>query len=92
VLGIGGVRDKLMGAARAGMTTVILPKQNEHNLDDLPKEVRDKLDIKLVGDIGEVFDIALMPALKEPTELMKFVKRDLDEIAAKKAKENKKEE
>lgn len=92
VLGIGGVRDKLMGAARAGMTTVILPKQNEHNLDDLPKEVKDKLNIKLVGDIGEVFDFALMPALKEPTELMKFVKRDLDEIEAKKVQNKKDKE
>ena len=86
VLSIGGVRDKLMGAARAGMTTVILPKQNEHNLDDLPKEIREKLEIKLVTNIQEVFDFALLPPNKEKTSLQKFVERDLQEIKAKKEK------
>lgn len=86
VLAIGGVRDKLMAAARAGMETVLLPKDNEHNLDDLPKEVREKLNIKLVTNISEVFDYALLEPLKEPSSLQKFVKRDLDEMASKKNK------
>lgn len=60
VLAIGGVRDKLMAAARAGIKTVIVPKDNEVNLDDLPKEVRKKLDIHLVSNIKEVLNIALM--------------------------------
>ena len=93
VLAIGGVRDKIMGAARAGMKTVLLPKSNEHNLDDVPKEVLDKLEIKLVSDISEVFEYALLPPLDEPSSLMKFVKRDLDEMNAKKKsnEDNKKE-
>lgn len=59
VLPIGGVRDKLMAAARVGIKTIILPKDNEENLDDLPNEVRKKLDIHLVTDIREVLKIAL---------------------------------
>ena len=59
VLPIGGVRDKLIAAARVGATTIILPKDNEKDLNDLPEEIRNKLDIHLVTDIKEVLDIAL---------------------------------
>ncbi len=92
VLAIGGVRDKVMGAARAGMKTVLLPKDNEHNLEDVPQEVRDKLEIKFVSDISEVFDYALLPPLSEPTSLMKFVERDLEEMKKNKTTEETKEE
>ena len=59
VLAIGGVRDKLMAAARCGVKTIIMPKDNEQNLDDLPDEVRKSLDIHLVSNIKEVLDLAL---------------------------------
>ena len=87
VLGIGGVRDKLIAAARTGMKTVILPKDNEHNLDDLPKDIRDKLDIHLVNDIHEVFDLALGSAKEGQTSLQKLIERDQKEIDEKKKKD-----
>ena len=59
VLPIGGVRDKLIAAARVGATEIILPKDNEKDLNDLPDEVRQKLNIHLVTSINEVLDIAL---------------------------------
>lgn len=59
VLPIGGVRDKLIAAARVGATTIVLPKDNEKDLNDLPEEIRSKLDIHLVSNIKEVLDIAL---------------------------------
>ena len=59
VLAIGGVRDKLMAAARCGVKTIIMPKDNQQNLDDLPDEVRKSLDIHLVSNIKEVLDLAL---------------------------------
>ena len=59
VLPIGGVKEKVLGAVRAGINRVILPKDNEADLEDLPKEVRDKLDVHLVGELGEVLALTL---------------------------------
>jgi ATP-dependent Lon protease len=62
VLPIGGVKEKVLGAVRAGITKVILPKENEPDLEDLPKEVRDKLTVYLVGELGEVLATTLRGA------------------------------
>jgi ATP-dependent Lon protease len=64
-LPIGGVKEKLMAAHRAGITTVILPKQNEKDLEDLPANVRRKLDIHLVEHMDEVLKLALLPAAEK---------------------------
>jgi ATP-dependent Lon protease len=61
VLPIGGVKQKLLAAHRAGITTVLLPKRNEPDLDDVPASVREQLEVHLVGDVREVLDIALQP-------------------------------
>ncbi len=53
VLPIGGVKEKVLGAVRAGITAVVLPKANEADLEDLPAEVRDTLSIHLVEELGE---------------------------------------
>jgi ATP-dependent Lon protease len=53
VLPIGGVKEKILGAVRAGITTVVLPKENEADLDDLPEDIRDGLTIHLVEELGE---------------------------------------
>jgi ATP-dependent Lon protease len=62
VLPIGGVKQKLLAAHRAGITTVLLPRRNEPDLDDVPESVRDELTVHLVGDVREVIDLALEPA------------------------------
>ncbi|CCH34281.1 endopeptidase La [Actinosynnema sp. NPDC047251] len=61
VLPIGGVKQKLLAAHRAGITTVLLPQRNEPDLDDVPAEVRDALTVHLVGDVREVLELALEP-------------------------------
>jgi ATP-dependent Lon protease len=58
VLPIGGVRDKVLAAQRAGLRRVILPRENEHDLEELPPETRDALRFVLVDSIDEVFDAA----------------------------------
>ncbi len=58
VLPIGGVRDKVLAAQRAGLGRVILPRENEHDLEELPSETRDALCFVLVESIAEVFDAA----------------------------------
>ncbi|WP_219463039.1 endopeptidase La [Nonomuraea rhizosphaerae] len=62
VLPIGGVKQKLLAAHRAGITTVLIPARNEPDLDDVPEEVRAELTIHPVSDVREVLDIALAPA------------------------------
>ena len=58
VLPIGGVRDKVLAAQRAGLGRVILPRENEHDLEDLPTETRAELHFVLVDSIDEVFAAA----------------------------------
>ena len=53
VLPIGGVKEKILGAVRAGIKTIVLPKVNEADLEDLPDEVREDLTIHLVEELGE---------------------------------------
>ena len=58
VLPIGGVRDKVLAAQRAGLGRVILPRENEHDLEELPPETRDAVRFILVDSIDEVFAAA----------------------------------
>jgi ATP-dependent Lon protease len=60
VLPIGGVKEKLLAAHRAGVKTIILPKDNEQHLQDIPEEVLRELDISLVEAMDEVVDLALV--------------------------------
>ncbi|MET8155663.1 endopeptidase La [Sphaerisporangium sp. NPDC005289] len=62
VLPIGGVKQKLLAAHRAGITTVLIPARNEPDLDDVPEEVRNELTVHAVSDVREVLAIALTPA------------------------------
>ena len=61
VLPIGGVKEKLLAAHRIGVTTIVLPRENEKDLADVPKNVLDVLQVVLVSHIDEVLKIALAP-------------------------------
>lgn len=73
VLPIGGVKEKVLAAHRAGLKTVILPRLNEPDLEDLPEEVRKQMKFVLVEKIDEVLEHALEPApgSKEPAAAAK---------------------
>jgi ATP-dependent Lon protease len=62
VLPIGGLKEKILGAVRAGIHEFLLPKENEADLDDLPAEVREKIRVHAVDELGEVLAIALRGA------------------------------
>jgi ATP-dependent Lon protease len=62
VLPVGGIKDKVLAAARAGIRTVLLPKRNEKDLVEVPAEVRESLDLRLVESLDEVLEAALEPA------------------------------
>ncbi len=70
VLPIGGVKEKVLGAVRAGITTIVLPMENEPDLEDLPEDVRKSLQVHLVGELGEVLSLALRGAKFEAGHLV----------------------
>jgi len=59
VLPIGGVKEKVLGAVRAGIHEIVLPSENVPDLDDLPEEVRDRLKVHAVDDLGQVLALAI---------------------------------
>ena len=60
VLPIGGVKEKVLGAHRAGITHIILPRQNEADLEDIPADVREALVFHPVATLDEVFELTLL--------------------------------
>jgi ATP-dependent Lon protease len=81
VLPIGGLKEKVLGAHRAGITTIVLPKANEADMEDIPEEVRNALEFHPVETLDEVFAIALLPATK-PVRTRKTEMEQAEEEAA----------
>ncbi len=69
VLPIGGVKEKLLAAHRIGVTTVVLPRENEKDLADVPKNVLEGMEVQLVDHIDEVLKIALLPPDTPPAQV-----------------------
>ncbi|MDT5289656.1 MAG: ATP-dependent Lon protease [Mycobacterium sp.] len=67
VLPIGGVKQKLLAAQRAGLTTVFIPARNEPDLDDVPAEVLEALEVKPMTDVADIVALALEPAAEAAT-------------------------
>ena len=65
VLPIGGVKQKLLAAQRAGLSTVFIPARNEPDLDDVPAEVLDALTVKPMTDVADIIAEALEPAAEK---------------------------
>ncbi len=81
VLPIGGLKEKLLAAHRAGIKQVIIPKDNEKDLVDIPKKVREDIKITVVENVDEVLKIALKNELKrvEWTEVENISKSEKDQ-------------
>ena len=86
VLPIGGLKEKLLAAHRGGIKTVLIPRENERDLDEIPKNITQSLNIRLVRWIDEVLQYALT---EMPKPLLKTAKMDVDAkpVAPKKSKE-----
>ena len=73
VLPVGGIKAKVLAAHRAGIKRVILPRKCGEDLDDVPKEVRDSMEVILVDDMSEAIEAALekvpgdLPSIYGPT-------------------------
>ena len=70
VLPIGGVKEKILGAVRAGIREIVLPKENERDLEDLTDEVRSQITVHLASDLGEVLAVALRDASLQEGRLL----------------------
>jgi ATP-dependent Lon protease len=67
VLPIGGVKQKLLAAQRAGLSTVFIPQRNEPDLDDVPAEVLGALEVRPMTDVADIVALALEPAAETAT-------------------------
>ncbi|HKN64991.1 MAG TPA: endopeptidase La [Gemmatimonadaceae bacterium] len=82
VLPIGGVKEKVLGAHRAGITNIILPKDNEADMEDIPEDVRSQLTFHCVSTLDEVFEIALLPTPTAHGPAEKTLMEEEEEAAA----------
>jgi ATP-dependent Lon protease len=65
VLPVGGIKEKALGARRAGVTTFILPKRNEVDLDDLPQELKDEMTFVLANTVDDALAASMPEAFHE---------------------------
>jgi ATP-dependent Lon protease len=68
VLPVGGIKEKILAAHRAGLKTVLIPHRNERDLDDIPELVLAELDIKLIRRMDEVLALVLEPPRTRASE------------------------
>ena len=62
VLPVGGIKEKVLAARRSGIRTILLPSENEKDLQDVPKAARDDLTFRFARTVEEVLELALAPA------------------------------
>jgi len=65
VLRIGGIKEKILAAHRMGLRTIILPRRNEQDTDDVPDEIKKEMELIYVDTVDEVIEAALVPAKKQ---------------------------
>ena len=76
VLPIGGLKEKLLAAARGGIKTVIIPEENEKDLSEIPDNIKDGLDIKPISFVDQALEIALVNPLIPIKEDINVGKKD----------------
>jgi len=74
VLPIGGVKEKLLAAHRAGMKTIILPRENEKDLTEIPQNIQEQFSIHFVETMDEVLKVAL----ESPVQVLEEAPADID--------------
>ena len=82
VLPVGGIEMKVLAGHRAGLTTIILPKRNEQDLQELPDDVRNEMTFVLVDHIDEAFEVALCPGVTETETPEKIEDRNIQQSKA----------
>jgi ATP-dependent Lon protease len=65
-LPVGGIKEKVLAAHRNGLRTVVIPKRNQPDLEDVPAEIKESMKFVLVDTVDEVLEAALEPAARKP--------------------------
>jgi ATP-dependent Lon protease len=81
VLPIGGLKEKILGACRAGITRIVIPKENEPDLEDLPDEVLEMVDVYPIQELGEALALTLRGATYREGKLL-FANDDPKDVVA----------
>lgn len=81
VLPVGGVREKILAAHRAGLKTILLPERNLKDLVDVPRKVKDDLKLIPVNHMDEVLQVALHPAVEKPVRHRKSKEKDKEKAS-----------
>ncbi len=84
VLAIGGVKEKVLAAHRNGLTTVILPKRNEQDIDDVPDEIRNTMKFIFAESVDDVINAALEKAAPQKKQVKEPIKKKTKQTKAKK--------
>lgn len=87
VLPVGGLREKILAAHRAGLKTVILPEKNMKDLVELPRKVRQDLNIRPVSRMEQVLELALSPKPEKPAKPKRTTKKTKEKAASEQAVE-----
>jgi ATP-dependent Lon protease len=80
VLPVGGIKEKVLAAHRAGLKSVIMPKRNESDLEDLPEEVRKSMKFVYVETVDEVLQAALEPTAQPKKSIKTKVVKDKKDL------------
>ena len=80
VMAVGGVKEKILAAHRVGATEILLPHENERDLEELPKEVRDALKFHIVKTLNEALAVALYP-IEAPEAILKDKNVETDDLS-----------
>jgi ATP-dependent Lon protease len=81
VLPVGGIKSKVLAAHRQGIRTVVLPRRNAHDLEDVPQQARDELTFVLVDHMDEVLDVALDTVAETETQPANDVRSTVEAVA-----------
>ena len=88
VLAIGGVKEKVLAAHRNGLTTVILPKRNEPDVEDVPDEIRQSMKFIFAESVEDVINAALEKATPQKKKAAKITKKSKPTKVTKNGKKN----
>ena len=78
VFPVGGIKEKVLAAHRAGIRRIILPAQNENDVEEIPEDVRKELEIVPATRVSDVLNAALEPGIDDQADTKEYLIRDVD--------------
>jgi ATP-dependent Lon protease len=80
IISVGGLKEKVAAAVRAGLTEIVIPRENERDLATLPEEIRRRMTFHMVEHVDEVFTRALLPPEDPPISLESMLQQEVTRV------------